>query len=159
MRLGNAAIFDDVLHLLEGGRVDDRDPAVARLGGVDPIEDQVVVGRVADVDAGPPVGDLELAVAGAHDLPGQGDAAALRHDIVDDDGLLGRVEEGLHRHPVGAEPDTWQRISVVVGQQRGAARAEVRIHVQRDRLDAGLDQAVDVEEPRRDGDLPHGQDP
>ena len=138
--------------------LDHRDPAAARLGRVDAVEDELILALVVDVDAGVAMRHLETAVAGAQDLAGNGDVAAAGHDLVHHDGLLDDVEITADRHAVGAERDARQRLAAVVQERLGAIRREVRSHLERDGLHPALDQAVDVQVARRDVDTALRQD-
>ena len=84
-------------------RVDDGDLAFAVLGGVDAVDDELVVAVVGDVDTGIAVGRLDHAAAGAQNLAGQDHAAPFGHHVFHHDGLLGRIEIGLDRNCLGAE--------------------------------------------------------
>ena len=143
---------DRVFGLGQACGVDDGDLAVARLGGVDPVEDQLVLALVVDIDAGVAMSYLDVAVAGAEDLSCEHDPSALRHDVVDHDRLLGGVEVALDRHPVRPEGDAAAGVTVVVEETLGLRGAETRIDFQRDGLHPTLDHAVDVEVARRHRD-------
>jgi hypothetical protein len=133
-------------------RVDDRDLADAVLGGVDPVDDQLVVAVVGDVDVGVAVGRLDHPAAGAQDLAGQDDPAALGHHVVHDDGLLAASKYALTgtRSVPKLTPVSGLPLSSISSSVR--PEREVAADVQFDVLRAALDQAVDVQVTGRDGD-------
>ena len=120
-------------------RVDDGDLALAVLGGVNAVDDQLVVAVVGDVHAGIAIGRLDHAAAGAEDLAGQDHAAALGHHVFHHDGLLRGVEIGLHGDRLGAEAHTRQRVASGVNQLAGRPRHKTGPHVQLHVLRAALD--------------------
>src|SRR5204863_2043352 len=100
----------DVFDLAQRDGIDDGDSALALRRRVDAVHHEVISARVVDRDAGVPIRDAQRAVAGADDLPGQRDASALRHDVVDHDRAVGGIEILFDRHAVGAERNPRQRV-------------------------------------------------
>ena len=137
--------IDGVFGLGQRLGVDDCDLAGTRLGGVDAIQDKLILTQVIDVDTGIAVRYLQAPVAGAQNLAGDGDLAAGRDDLVHHNGLLVVIEITFDRHAIVAEGNTRERITVVVQEGLGAIRFKVRGYLQRDGLYAALNQAIHVQ--------------
>ena len=133
-------------------RVDDRNLADAVLRGVNAIDDQLVLAGIADIDVRVSVRHPDLAAAGAEDLAGQDNLASLRREIVNNDRLLRGIKRRLHWHGLTAEVHARHGVPAGVDQVTGRRGHKRIVDVERYVLRPALDQAVDVEEARGDGD-------
>ena len=142
---------------VSGAGIGDLDLAFFVLGDINTFDINIIARCVVDIDVGVAVGHAQRAVTGADDLPGQDNFAALGHDLLNDNALVGGIPIPIHGDAI-AEGDAGQggiEFICQCGGLRGQRKRTGNIHL--NIVGAALNQAVDIKVLSGDGDPALGQ--